>query len=368
MKVVLGLGGSGKSTFVRKRYPKLRVVSADTHWFGPGWKRRTNAEAGAAIRATIAAQPDDDYVLEGVPDAVLTAVVVDLLIDKQVDDVHVMDVGSRRGMVASLISRSCKRYAKEAPPHESGNAETHFSRADMVLEQLAAYDGNRARLDTIAQMMSPERLHVHRRDHITDMVEAAYDARADRYAAEWCTPLEVAWHTERLAKVIPAGAQVLDIGCGDGQKLATVTHGGKNLTGIDVSIEQLLRAAKCIPFATLRHTDVRTVNFRAGLFDVALALWSLVHIPRVEHAEVFARVHRWLKPGGTFVLAQPDKEETCCVTDAFLGVECHWSYHTPEKTCLLLRRAGFDITKVDRYADTTGQPSVWIHARKKPEE
>ena len=45
-----------------------------------------------------------------------------------------------------------------------------------------------------------------------------------------------------------------------------------------------------------------TVEFRPASFDLFTAFFSLLHVPRREHAAVLGSIRRWLRPTGVAIL------------------------------------------------------------------
>jgi cyclopropane fatty-acyl-phospholipid synthase-like methyltransferase len=53
-----------------------------------------------------------------------------------------------------------------------------------------------------------------------------------------------------------------------------------------------------VPHADLVHADVAELAFPARSFDAVVAFYLFDHLPREEHATLFARVREWLTPDG----------------------------------------------------------------------
>lgn len=97
---------------------------------------------------------------------------------------------------------------------------------------------------------------------------------------------------------LPAGASILELGCGGGQDAAYMISRGFDVTPTDGSTELAKQAEALIGRA------VQIVRFEAldaeAMFDGVWAEASLLHVPRVALADVLGRVHRALKDGGIF--------------------------------------------------------------------
>ena len=107
---------------------------------------------------------------------------------------------------------------------------------------------------------------------------------------------------DRVARAIPIGGRVLDLGCGDGTLLARlVAHGhcAAELVGVDVS-EHELRAAR------VRDPDIAYVHARAQAVPLAAATCAAVasHLAFTLMPDldaIVAELARVLVPGGRFV-------------------------------------------------------------------
>ena len=173
-------------------------------------------------------------------------------------------------------------------------------------------------------------------------VEAGYDALAPRYLA-WTEAIEgdpTGRFLDELSARLPAGARVLDLGCGAGRASKLLER--FEVVGVDVSQEQLRRAREHAPAATFVQGDFARLDFPAGSFDAVVALFSIIHVPRAEHAGLFGRIARWLVPGGLF-LASLSHRGGPDATDEWLGVPMFFSGFDAETNRRLVREAGLEL-------------------------
>jgi ubiquinone/menaquinone biosynthesis C-methylase UbiE len=138
------------------------------------------------------------------------------------------------------------------------------------------------------------------------------------------------------------GGRVLDLGCGAGLPSTKQLARRFEVVGVDISETQLRLAGKNVPSATFISADITQLEMPIGSFDGITALYSISHIPRDEHGALFARVARWLKPGGLFVASlgaagSPDW------TGEWLGVPMFFSSYDAETNRQLLRDTGLTL-------------------------
>ncbi len=175
------------------------------------------------------------------------------------------------------------------------------------------------------------------------IVRAGYDALSDRFGEWGARVVGDPWErfVDELATRLPTGARVLDLGCGNGTKTARLA-GRFDVIAVDISERQLELARADVPDATFVHADFTELVVPAEAFDAVTALYSIVHVPRDDHPALFARIRRWLKPGGHFLaclshIGGPDRFEQ------WLGVEMFFSGFDAETNSRLVRDAGFEL-------------------------
>jgi SAM-dependent methyltransferase len=131
-----------------------------------------------------------------------------------------------------------------------------------------------------------------------------YRSNAQAYAAR-----EIAKHARlsRFLALLPAGAAILELGCGAGADSAQMLAAGFDVRPTDGSPE-LASEASCRlgrPVDTLLFHDLDKVNAYDGVWANA----CLLHVPRSELAQVLTLIWRALKPGGHFYASFKAGEE-----------------------------------------------------------
>ena len=204
-------------------------------------------------------------------------------------------------------------------------------------------------------------------------VESGYDLVAEKYLATKNPrdPLALA-ALEGMARDIPDGAPVLDLGCGAGIP-ATVwlAERGFAVTGVDVSEKQLDLARRFVPEATFLKADMVGLRFEPETFGAVVAFHSIIHVPREEHAALLGKIHGWLRPGGLFlatltVTGYEGEDEDW----EGWGAAMRWSHHDAQTNRQILEEAGFEILYAEpRTGGWTGDAEetwLWTLARKGP--
>ncbi len=199
------------------------------------------------------------------------------------------------------------------------------------------------------------------------VVADGYDRIAERYLG-WSEgdPVRLAW-LERLAALLPRGGAVLDIGCGAGipvaRRLSQIAH----VTGIDISPRQVELARSSVPEATFLCGDVLAADLADGSFDAVCAFFAIAHLPREDHAELIARIVRWLKPGGVFVASFGAEDAPGAVEQGWLGAPMFFSQFGAQDNLALIRAAGLDLIEARIEAHDEDGACVrflWVSARK----
>jgi len=143
-------------------------------------------------------------------------------------------------------------------------------------------------------------------EHITDpreLVRVGYDLASYAYRGDDfdLAGSGYAYWLGRLTPLLPSGARVLDLGCGNGVPVARALARDFAVTGVDLSGVQIARARRLVPGARFVCADMTTVGFPPGSFDAAVAFYSIINVPLAEQSALIARVAGWLAPAGRFL-------------------------------------------------------------------
>lgn len=180
-----------------------------------------------------------------------------------------------------------------------------------------------------------------------DVVRAGYDTVSFAYRSEEDDSdfSEYCRWIEELAELLPAGASVLDLGCGCGIPAAKQLAERFDVTGVDFSPVQIERARRLVPNATLLCEDMTELDFPSSRFDAVVSFYAIIHVPLEEQQPLLKNIYRWLKPGGYIMATVGHSAWTGMETD-WLGVQggdMYWSHADSATYLQWLRQAGFQI-------------------------
>jgi SAM-dependent methyltransferase len=206
------------------------------------------------------------------------------------------------------------------------------------------------------------------RDPRKKLVEAGYDAVGERYLS-WAARVEGDPRSSflpELAGRLPERARVLDVGCGAGLLSTRFLAERFEVVGVDISGAQIHLARRNVPGATFIHADISELSFADASFAGVAALYSLSHLPREEHRDLFRTIASWLEPGGLF-LATLGAAGTADWAGEWLGVPMFFSSHDADTSRALLRGAGFELVRDEVVEMREPEQTVaflWVLARK----
>ena len=131
--------------------------------------------------------------------------------------------------------------------------------------------------------------------------QAHYDGVADEYAAfldEQSPYYQVA--ADALRRLLgPGGGRCLDLGCGGGHFTALAAELGWEMTGVELSSDQLRHARTRLTGVALVQGDAAALPFPSSSFDAAFSTFT--HTDFDDFAAAVAEARRVLRPGGRLV-------------------------------------------------------------------
>lgn len=195
-----------------------------------------------------------------------------------------------------------------------------------------------------------------------DLNRQAYDALADEYEerVESLRPVtEEAM--EYFASHLLPGGKVLDVGCGVGLAMNTLTGRGFVAAGIDISPKMTAYAQQRNPSSLLLTGDFLTAELPTD-FDGVLA-FAYIHLyPAEQIPAVFARIRSLLKPGGLAFLSSTESVESkegWYVKEDYGRQERRFrKFWTEAELRAAITVAGFEVVDLMKYRDPYGK--VWM--------
>ena len=136
---------------------------------------------------------------------------------------------------------------------------------------------------------------------IAATTRSLYEAGAEVFDAVRSRSLfEHRW-LERFSSSVPAGAPVLDLGCGAGEPIAAwLMSRGHAVTGLDLSPAMLAIARRRWPGGDWREGDMRALDL-SERFGGVVAWDSFFHLTRDEQRAALPRIAAHLVPGGVLL-------------------------------------------------------------------
>jgi len=161
--------------------------------------------------------------------------------------------------------------------------------------------------------------------------------------------------------------RLLDLGCGTGANLPTVTDAvqrvgstpGGHVMALDYSplaLEFAQQHLGELPVSLLRG-DATNLPFAANSFDVVTMLDVLEHVE--DDAGAVQEIFRVLKPGGAFVLSVPAYQKLWSAHDEALH---HFRRYEYSSLSRVLKSGGFDVWRLS-FAMSLMPPVAWFWRR-----
>lgn len=104
-----------------------------------------------------------------------------------------------------------------------------------------------------------------------------------------------------LADAVPAGASLLDIGCGSGRDLCWLKRRGFQVTGLE-RVPELAAMAYQAAGCRIIQADFEDFDFGSLQVDAVLLIGALVHLPHRDLPRVLAAIIQALRPRGWALL------------------------------------------------------------------
>ncbi|MET0426626.1 MAG: methyltransferase domain-containing protein [Actinoplanes sp.] len=195
-----------------------------------------------------------------------------------------------------------------------------------------------------------------------------FDQLAEKYQGEHSSNPFQAALIERLAALLPAGASVLDLGCGTGVPTAQLlTESDHRVVGVDISEGMLRLAREQVPAAEFVHSDFRDLPADFGSFDAVTAFFALLMLSKADIERTLDKVAGWLNPGGHVAIGMVNFDGDSLPFD-FMGVPVTVSGYLEPDLAAVLEAHGFTVTSIETVsytpADGPEESQIFALARK----
>lgn len=201
------------------------------------------------------------------------------------------------------------------------------------------------------------------------LVADGYDQVAERHLA-WSRQVRVderTRYTTLILDALPEGASVLELGCGAGSLTTQRLAERFQLTGVDISPRHVQIAQRQVPGAGFIQGDMTALEIPPASVDGVVAFYSIIHVPREEHAGLFRSIAGWLRPGGLLFAALGVRDTEGTVEEDWLGAPMYFSHYDGATSKQLVAAAGLEIVSAqEETAEEDGSPVtfLWVVARK----
>jgi len=182
-----------------------------------------------------------------------------------------------------------------------------------------------------------------------------WDADRNLYVNPWN---DKPWH-ERFVSALPAGASVLDLGCGSGSPVARyLVECGLRVTGVDSSPTLISLCQQRLPDQEWLVQDMRSLQLPRQ-FDGVLAWDSFFHLKPDDQHRMFNVFARYAAPSAVLMFnSGPAHSEG---VGEYRGDPLYHASLSPDEYTALLSNIGFEVIAhaVEDWK-TGGGRTVWL--------
>ncbi|NDR56443.1 class I SAM-dependent DNA methyltransferase [Aliiruegeria sabulilitoris] len=186
---------------------------------------------------------------------------------------------------------------------------------------------------------------------------ATYEAVGPQWAAERSQALFERGWLQRFVEIAP-GREILDIGCGSGQPIATwLARARQRVTGVDGAAAQCALFARNQPGRAVHHCDMRGMAL-GQRFDGLIAWDSFFHLSPEAQRGMFPIFANHARPGAALLFTSGPSASIAYGSVA--GVPVYHASLDPEEYRALLGAAGFAVLDFVPEDPDCERHSVWL--------
>jgi ubiquinone/menaquinone biosynthesis C-methylase UbiE len=154
---------------------------------------------------------------------------------------------------------------------------------------------------------------------------------------------------------INSSHRLLDAGCGDGRFIKVMQDYTNNITGIDISDQQLSIAKTAYPQINFFRMDLRHLAFADSSFDIVVAMYSLIHFSENDAQITLNEFHRVLAPKGRLLIAlQEGSDKNANPNSPLSNKNISITLYLKESITKKLIQAGFTVISTSSRAYVEG--------------
>jgi len=185
-----------------------------------------------------------------------------------------------------------------------------------------------------------------------------YQRHGEAWAARRGSDLIEGPWLDRFCALLPAGAAVLDIGCGSGVPIGReIVRRGFELVGVDGTPTMLSLFRRNLPGTAAHLMDMRALSLDRP-FAGLLAWDSFFHLSPEAQRPMFARFQAHAAPGAALMFTS-GTEEGCAIGQLDGDALYHGSLD-PDEYHTLLDAAGFDVVAHVVADPSCGHRTIWL--------
>ncbi|KAK0624093.1 S-adenosyl-L-methionine-dependent methyltransferase [Immersiella caudata] len=217
--------------------------------------------------------------------------------------------------------------------------------------------------------------------NLKSRLKASYDTIAPTYNAWTAQHFSVRLtYLNHLLDLLPPSPpttplRALELGCGAGIPITSTLLSSPrsipfHVTANDLSSTQIALGKESLGSDPAKvewlESDMMSLSFPPASFDVIIALYSVIHLPRDEQLQMIKRIGEWLKPGGVVLINFGEEESKGEVSEGWLGEEgwMYWSGWGKERYLKEVEGVGVEVVKGEvTEGDGVDARFLWVVGR-----
>lgn len=190
-----------------------------------------------------------------------------------------------------------------------------------------------------------EAYYTHGSPHVAEVAPSLGERALVRLA--WAVDQGQHFDVAAVTELLPPGAHVVDLGCGDGRLLGELAAAGFDVIGVEPDeAARALMARNGISFLAGTAEDL-PAELHPGSFDLVVMSHSLEHC--IDPDTAIRNAAALLKPGGIFYCEVPNCAathfRTFTVTSTMFDAPRHLQFFTPDSLAFAIESRGFVVER-----------------------